>query len=196
MTGAAGAHGQAGRPVTEALVRSHRRFLRFLEARLRDRALAEELLQAAYAKSVTKAGGLRDGESAVAWFYRLLRNAIADHHRRRGREARALERFGAGEPGTVEAEALRAAVCRCVGELVPALKDEYATALRRVDVEEASVPELAAELGITSNAAGVRLHRARQALRKRVQGLCGACATHGCLECSCAHGPARRKGLK
>lgn len=182
--------------VTRALVRSHRRFLRFLEGKLWDRALAEDLLQATYAKSLLKAGELRDGESAVAWFYRLLRNAIADHHRQRGREARAVERAGRGELSTVEADELRAAVCRCVGELLPALKEEYATTLRRVDVEEASVPELAAELGITANNAGVRLHRARQALRKRVQGMCGACAAHGCLDCRCATAPPRPKGLK
>ncbi len=177
------------------LVAHHRKFLRFLEPRVGNRATAEELLQAAYAKSVEKLGTLRKEESAVAWFYRLLRNAAADHHRRRASEARAFERNERDED-TEEAPELREAVCHCVSELASTLKEEYATVLQRVDVEETGVPGFAAEVGITPNAAGVRLHRARTALRNRVQMLCGACAAHGCLACTCqgyGDGPGSKK---
>jgi RNA polymerase sigma-70 factor (ECF subfamily) len=68
---------------------------------------------------------------------------------------------------------------------LPTLKPEYAELLRRVDLEERSVPEAAAEVGITPNNAGVRLHRARQALKHQLERSCGSCATHGCLDCSC-----------
>ncbi|MGZ8780019.1 MAG: RNA polymerase sigma factor, partial [Thermoanaerobaculia bacterium] len=61
--------------VAARLVDSHRQFLGFLERRLNDRALAEDILQDAFVKSLEKAESIRDDESAVAWFYRLLRNA-------------------------------------------------------------------------------------------------------------------------
>jgi RNA polymerase sigma-70 factor (ECF subfamily) len=31
----------------------------------------------------------------------------------------------------------------------------------------------------------VRLHRARAALKTRLEQSCGTCATHGCLDCTC-----------
>ena len=65
------------------LLANHARFLRFLEPRVGSREAAEDVLQAAFVKGLRKADDLRQGESAVAWFYRLLRNALIDHHRRR-----------------------------------------------------------------------------------------------------------------
>lgn len=57
--------------VLTRLVDSHRSFLGFLERRLGDRALAEDILQDAFVKSIEKGGELRDDNSAMAWFYRL-----------------------------------------------------------------------------------------------------------------------------
>ena len=171
-----------------ALARDHRRFLRFLESKVDDADAAEEILQAAYLTSVRKAGALRDRESAVAWFYRLLRNAAVDHVRTASRRQRAGQRLAREQETTTEPDELRQVACRCVVSLLPDLRPECATALRRVDLEDTTVPQLAAELGITPNNAGVRLHRARQALRQKVQAVCGACATHGCHDCGCGHG--------
>lgn len=175
----------SGDEVTRALVANHRQFLAFLERRVGSRATAEELLQAAFVKSLEKGGALDDGEGAVAWFYRLLRNALVDHYRRQAAEGRALEREAREATEAGEDPELKKAVCACVGELLPTLKPEYADMVRQVDLEERSVPDVAREAGITANNAGVRLHRARQALKKQLERSCGTCASHGCLDCSC-----------
>ena len=83
---------------------------------------------------------------------------------------------------------------RCVGwysngeealRELPALKPDYATLLRRLDLNgEASAP-VAASLGITRNNLIVRLHRARRQLRERLEQTCRLCAKHGCLDCHC-----------
>jgi RNA polymerase sigma factor (sigma-70 family) len=169
------------------LVENHRVFLDFLERRLGDRAVAEDILQEAFVRGIDRAGQLRESESAVAWFYRLLRNAVIDHHRRQGASRRALtaaaaEAWGAEAP----APETTAAVCQCVRRLAATLKPEYAAALERVDVDGVAVKDFAAEAGITANNASVRLHRAREALRRRVRDSCGTCAEHGCLDCYCA----------
>jgi RNA polymerase sigma factor (sigma-70 family) len=174
-----------GEAVTRALVENHRRFLSFLERRVGSRAVAEELLQNAFVRSLEKGGELRDGENAVAWFYRLLRNALIDHYRRQAAEGRALEREAREATEVGPDPELKDAICACVGELLPTLKPEYSELLRRVDLEERSVTEVAAEVGITPNNAGVRLHRARHALKQQLERSCGTCATHGCLDCSC-----------
>ena len=172
--------------VVEVLVNRHRQFLSFLERRVGSRAAAEELLQAAYVKGLERGGGLRDGESAVAWFYRLLRNALIDFYRHREAERRALEGHAADVAAGLEGDAaLEDAVCQCVHALIPTLKDDYAAILRTVEMEGATVGEAAARLSITPGNAAVRLHRARQALRERLAVACGTCADHGCLDCTC-----------
>lgn len=171
--------------LTTTLARAHQRFLRFLNAKVHDEELAEEILQAAYLKAAQKAGAVRDGESAVAWFFRLLRNAVVDHHRLGQRHERLRARYASERAVIVNPDELHAVACQCVSSLVPQLRPDYAQAIRRVDLDDVTVPQLATEQGITPNLAGVRLHRARRALRDKVQSVCGACATHGCRDCSC-----------
>jgi RNA polymerase sigma-70 factor (ECF subfamily) len=176
--------------VITALVQNHRDFLAFLQKRLGDRALAEDILQEAFVRGLHKLGTLEKNESATAWFYRVLRNAIIDHHRRRTSVDRKLEAFAAELERHIEPEGeLAGAVCRCVGELAGTLKPEYADALRRVEVEGLAVKDYASEAGITSNNAAVRVFRAREALRRQVTRSCGTCADHGCLDCTCDLSP-------
>jgi RNA polymerase sigma factor (sigma-70 family) len=169
-------------------VENHRRFLSFLERRVNSRDVAEDILQDVFVRGIGRIESLRDRESVVAWFYRMLRNAITDHYRRRGAEERALSGF-AREPreevGPAPDKALMEAVCECVRSLVEKLKPQYGEAIRRVDLEGMSVQGFAIEAGITASNAGVRLHRAREALRRQLLLTCGTCVTHGCLNCTC-----------
>ena len=84
-------------------------------------------------------------------------------------------------------EEMRNAVCQCVRELAGTLKPEYAAALSRVEIDGLAVKDYAAEAGITSNNASVRISRVREALRKQVVRSCGTCAEHGCVDCTCRH---------
>ncbi len=179
--------------VTRVLVANHARFLAFLERRVGRREEAEEILQDAFVRGLARGGGLRDDESAVAWFYRLLRNAIVDHHRHADVQRRGLAALGAeasvgDDPGAPDQE-LVATICACVTSLVATLKPEYASALRRVELEGQTVADHAREAGITPGNAAVRVFRARQALRRRVEESCGTCAQHGCYECECRAQP-------
>jgi RNA polymerase sigma-70 factor (ECF subfamily) len=173
--------------VMETLLANHRRFLAFLEARVGSRHDAEEILQAAFVRSLEKADEIRDTESATAWFYRLLRNAVVDHYRHRAADRRSLEGFARG---LSEAEKpidpdMERVVCECVTDLVSVLKPEYAELIRQVDLEGNEVSATAERLGITAGNARVRLHRARGALKDVVERTCRTCATHGCVDCNC-----------
>jgi RNA polymerase sigma-70 factor (ECF subfamily) len=173
--------------VAQVLVDNHRRFLAFLERRVPSREIAEDILQDAFVRGITKAPPIDDTESIVAWFYRVLRNAIVDHYRRAGAEQRAYAQVLAETDDSVTPtdSELFETVCACVKDLVGTLKPEYATSIRRVDLEGVPVKTFAAEEGITANNAAVRLHRAHQALRKQVTEACGTCADHGCYRCEC-----------
>jgi len=167
------------------LVKGHREFLAFLERRVESRAVAEDILQAAFIRGLERGGDVKD-EKVVAWFYRVLRNAVIDHYRQRSTTARAMEAWGREFPDVQEPEAeLRQEICRCVSGLLETLKPEYREALRIVDLEEGKLKDLAQQSGITAENAAVRVHRARAALRRRIEQACGTCSVHGCLDCSC-----------
>lgn len=168
----------------DVLVANHREFLRFVERRVGDRALAEEIVQDAFVRSLDSQVEIR--ESVVGWFYRVLRNAVIDRQRRQAVADRRLAQFAAElEAAGPGSEELTAVACRCVGQLAETLKPEYAEALRRVEVDGVSVKEYAEAAGISAGNAGVRVFRAREALRKQVARACGTCAEHGCLDCTC-----------
>lgn len=173
-----------------ALVEGYSDFRRFLERRVGSEAVAEDILQEAFARGIDRIGELRSDESVTAWFYRTLRNAVIDHYRRRGASERAMAALAAELDEAVEPDVeMRRAVCQCVRALAGGLKPEYAAALQRVEVDGLSVQAFAEEASITPNNAAVRLFRAREALRKSVAATCGACAAEGCLDCSCGPRP-------
>jgi RNA polymerase sigma factor (sigma-70 family) len=174
-----------------ALVANHREFLAFVQRRVGDRALAEEILQDAFVRSVDKIDQIR--ETAVGWFYRVLRNAIIDHQRRAAVAARRLDAYAQEQDEATDDE-LHRVVCKCVAELADTLKPEYAAALRRIEIDGVSVKDYAAEVGISSSNAGVRIFRAREALRKQLARSCGTCADHGCLDCTCGQKSAKPCG--
>ena len=68
----------AGSAPVETLLENHRAFLRYLERRVGDRALAEDILQDAFAKVVARPEQAPTDEAIVPWFYRTLRNAAVD----------------------------------------------------------------------------------------------------------------------
>jgi RNA polymerase sigma-70 factor (ECF subfamily) len=172
--------------VIATLVDNHRRFLAYLTHRVGNSSDAEEILQAAFVKSVEKSDSIRDGESVVAWFYRLLRNAVIDYYRHRDAERRALERLaGMSTEAQAPEPDIERAICQCVYDLLPTLKDDYSLLLRRIDLEGASIAEVAVATGMTANNTRVKLHRARAALRKQLEVSCGSCAEHACLDCDC-----------
>jgi RNA polymerase sigma factor (sigma-70 family) len=176
--------------VLAALVENHRDFLHFLERRVGSHEVAEDILQEAFTRSLDRLATLRSEESAIAWFYRTLRNAVVDHFRRRGAAERMHEKVAAEFTEAEEPDAeTREVVCRCVVRLAETLKPEYGAALQRVEIDGLSVQAFAEEVRITPGNAAVRLFRAREALRQRVRISCGTCAAHGCLDCSCDMSP-------
>jgi len=171
-----------------SLIDQRQLFLQFVERRVRDRAIAEDILQAAYARALGQEAALRADNSASAWFYRILRNAIIDHYRRSVVEGRILEPWTskADRPAPPE-DSPHSGVCHCIDSALNSVRPAYSEILREVDLAEASpgLEAFATKSGITPGNAAVRVHRARHALKKQLLESCGACARAGCLDCTC-----------
>ncbi len=163
-------------------------FLSFVNRRVNDSGLAEDILQAAYMRAVERTSSLPEDQSAVAWFYAVLRNAVIDHYRHRASEHSALDRFAVevGDP-FVPDPSTQSFICGCIEQVLPALRPAYAEVLREVDLAEAPLADYARRHDLTPGNAAVRSHRARAALKRELAKCCGACSLHACLDCDCKH---------
>lgn len=172
---------------SKIILENHKRFLAFIRSRVGSQEAAEELLQEAYVKALKQADKIKDKEKIVAWFYRLLRNSLVDFYRRQSAEVKVLERFVKDAPSHMEDKELEKAVCKCVGRVIETLKPEYSSVLKKFELEDESLKTIAQESGVTPGNAAVRLHRARESLKKSLLQTCGDCASHGCMDCNCRH---------
>ena len=172
--------------VLNGLVAQRADYLAFVMSQVRDASLAEDIVQASLLKASERLDQLQAEESAGAWFYRMLRNAVIDQRRREVTARRVEERLFIEQGEMAEALERAPRPCRCVNKLMDGLKPEYAEALQRVEIDEVSVRDFAAEQSTSANNAGVRVFRARAALKQKVIATCGSCCTDGgCLDCTC-----------
>src|SRR5665213_560815 len=169
------------------LILQRSKFLQFLKNRVDSSSTAEDILQSAYIRALEKSSTLHNDESSVAWFYRILRNAVIDHYRHRAAEDRALEQWAKELiTETQPDESIHNIVCQCVESVLSTLKPQYGEIIRSVDLSENTLESFANAAGITPGNAAVRVHRARQALRKQLALTCGTCAEHRCVDCTCS----------
>lgn len=159
-------------------------FIGFARQRTGDPELAADLVQECLMKALKADNVPEDAEGVVTWFYRVLRHAIIDAHRRRAVRDQALAKLAHELPETL-APGDEKTLCQCVMKLLPALPAADAELLRRIDLGGESASAIAAETNQRVNTLNVRLLRARRKLRVQVEHVCRTCATHGCLDCDC-----------
>lgn len=169
-----------------ALVDGRAAFFGFLAKRLGSRSDAEDVLQDFYLRVLAQKDQVRDVERMDAWLYAILRSTLNDFYRksaRRGRLADAVAR----EPVVSAEEAFDQLerLCGCSGGLIAELRPADAVLLQRIDFGDEERAGVAADLGLSRNALGVRLHRARAALRDALIEHCGPCCEASRSDCYC-----------
>lgn len=174
--------------VRRALVESRQELLAFLRRRLGSSEEAEEVLQRFSLRALERAFDLHDVRTVRGWLGRILASTIVDHQRRAARRRQrevAMDQTDL-ESLAVEPDAeLDGAICNCLYKLLPTLKPEYADVIWRADILGEPRDRIAASLGTTLSNVTVRIHRGRQALKKRLEEMCLTCPVHGFLDCHC-----------
>lgn len=171
---------EATREAWLVLSRDRAAHLAFLRRRLPVGADAEDLLQLAWMQAARHLDGLRAREQLQAWFWRILRNTLAEEQRRSNRQRRLLSELS-HETGPAEQEE----ICSCSLSVLDRMPPDYRDVLRRADLDQEPMQAVAAELGISVNNASVRLHRARKAMREAMRGHCGTDSLRSCQDCAC-----------
>ena len=163
----------------EPLMRRYNRTLfRTARAILRDDAEAEDALQEAYLHAYQAIGTFRGDAKLSTWFARIVANEALMRLRKRARRAAIVPlQSSALADGvdqiadtdmdkTPERSAERLQMRRLLEANIDALPDDYRTVFVLRAVEELSVEETAAVLGIAQATVRSRLFRARSLLRE------------------------------
>jgi DNA-directed RNA polymerase specialized sigma24 family protein len=175
--------------VPELLARQDE-LLRFFSRRTRSRADAQDLLQETNARVLAR--GPQD--AGRAFLFRVARNVLVDHLRREAARGRGLKAYWA-DPARTPFDEPPIVSCDCARRVLPDLPPLDRELLRRADLAGERHASIALGLGTTANAVGVRLHRARKALRRRLEAHCGECCSMDPLRCGCAMARKDRGGL-
>ena len=152
------------------------RIRRYL-ARLAGPGEADDLSQETFARVSQALAGFR-GEAALStWIYRIATNVAFDRARSPGSqlqartaEPAALAALGAAP--TIEQDIASREMSECVRDYVDQLPADYRTVVVLSELEELPDREIAEVLGISLEAAKIRLHRARARLRQMLEQGC------------------------
>jgi len=167
------------RDAIRVLVKRHNQTLfRTARAILREDGEAEDAVQEAYVKAIRGIGGFRSDAKLSTWLTRIVVNEALGRLRGRKRAAEviplAADIDAEGEmrdapdevSPTPETAALRAEARRIMEDRIDDLPDSFRTVFVLRAVEEMSVEETAAALGIPEATVRSRFFRARSQLRE------------------------------
>ena len=170
----------------EALVRENISWMLLLAERiLRDRSLAEDIVQDAFVAAFRSYSSFQGRSSEKTWLHRITVNAALDRLRKTGRLAEhsiddLLPEFDQFDC-RIEAPWARLLTPQQIFEStelqeqvrhsINQLPDGYRIVLQLRDIEELTTNEVAQLLKISESNVKVRLHRARAALKKLLEPL-------------------------
>ncbi len=146
---------------------------RYVRGRVADPHAAEDIVQDVFlALSRQLQQGLPTGP-LHAWLFRVARNAVVDHHRRR-RKSTSTSADGADIAGTDDTELAGEAgqllaSCR---RFLHELPEEQREAIVATEYEGVSQAELARRLGLSASTIKSRVQRGRQRLEQALRDCC------------------------
>lgn len=150
---------------------------RFVGARVRNDAVADDLTQEIFIRVLKQLPRVKDHRRVMGWIFQIARNVVSDYFR----NARPSEVYrdqeeieGGTKPEAVEREEsqLRDELSIYVRGVVKSLPPVYREALLLTEYEGMSQVEMAKHLGIGISAAKSRVQRARQMVREIVEKCC------------------------
>ena len=143
---------------------------------------AEDMAQEVFVKVSRSLESFRGEASLSTWIYRIATNTAMDLLRKSPSQRRTpASTADTGDDETAPPDdgsppldtlLIRKDMNDCIRGLVNALPDNYRTVLFLSDLEGFTNAEIGAVLGLSLDAVKIRLHRARQALRKSMDNAC------------------------
>ena len=143
----------------------------FLQGRVADPQVAEDLLQETFLRIHTGLDALVDDQRLEAWVFRIARNLLIDRQRARGSTPE--DELDVEVPSTLEAqENLNELVGGWLPEMIGQLPEPYGEAVRLYELEGLSQQAIAKRLGLSLSGAKSRIQRGRDKLKQALLDCC------------------------
>lgn len=146
------------------------RLRRYARALVRDRDLADDLVQDCIEKALARIDGWQSGENPRRWLFTIMHNLFVDQIRRLKRRGETVNYEDASGPALVtEPVQLDNIAAREVLQALQAIAPDRRSALVLVAVEGLTYAEAATVLGIPAGTVMSRIARGREELRKELE---------------------------
>jgi len=167
--------------------------LGFASARVRNRAVAQDLVQETFLAAIKSSEQFAGRSSERAWLFGILRNKLVDYYRSQKREVTITElesalpeeegAFGSSGPGkdgwlmklapqawdTPEGSLVSKEFQEVLKDCLSGLPDKIAQVFLLPEIDDIASEVICKDLGISPNNLWVMLHRARMGLRRCLQ---------------------------
>ena len=141
----------------------HKQLLAFIQKRVSDPVLAEDILQEVFIKIHNKIDSLQEGKKVKAWLFQITRNTIIDYYRRsKKNEDIDIQIVDLEEEDNIQA---MADIQSCIVPMIKSLPEDYRDALLLSELNGLSQKELSEKLQISYSAAKSRVQRGRTLLK-------------------------------
>jgi RNA polymerase sigma-70 factor, ECF subfamily len=147
------------------------RLLAFIRTRIPNPDEAEDILQDVFLSIHSGMGNLRDRGKLESWIFRIARNAIIDHYRKRRPLVPLDGHCGIAEEAPAEESAV-SRLADSIREIIDSLPEPYKTALVLSESPGLDQKTIAGRLGISHSGAKSRVQRGRQMIRNLLLACC------------------------
>lgn len=144
--------------------------LRFIQSRINDRDLANDILQDVFVKIHANLNALNTNTSLISWVYRITRNTIIDHYRRKKilvYKEDIQDLLSEEEPSQVKD------FSQCLGSFIAQLPDKDREALEKTGYGKMSQKTYAELTNESYSAVKSRVQRARKKVKDLFVDCCG-----------------------
>ena len=142
----------------------------FLLRRVSDEQIAEDLLQETFVRIHKKLPEVDDMQRITPWVFRIARNLVIDHYRRKSPDAMAIA--DDLESQEDDKEHLNELVAGWLPPMIAELPDAYREAVELYELKGVSQQEIADQLGLSLSGAKSRVQRGRAQLVKLLFDCC------------------------
>lgn len=168
----------------------HKQLFGFINKRVKDEDIANDILQDIFVKIHLKLDTLTDEEKLTSWVYQITRNSILDYFRKQKPQTEIPESL----TEIKEEKNFNEELNKCLTPMIEQLSDEAKEAILQTELGDLSQKEYAEKLGISYSGAKSRVQRAKKQLHNLFTECCqiesdkyGNVIEHECkTNCGCS----------
>ncbi|MDH3379933.1 MAG: RNA polymerase sigma factor SigZ [Gammaproteobacteria bacterium] len=148
----------------------HAKLLGYINSRVKNEAVAEDILQDVFVRVQTRINTLKQENSLGSWLYQITRNAIIDYYRAHKSMEELPESLAA--PDAEPTEKARRDIESCLEPMIQNLPGKYRQALVLSELDDLPQKAVAESQGLSISGAKSRIQRGRALLKEMMLECC------------------------